>query len=351
MGVKQERFGMLPDGRVADLFTLENSNGMRAVITNAAAAIVSIFVPDRNGKMDDVVLGYSSPDKYWSKGAYHGAVVGRVANRIEDAVFTMDGKTYRLKPNFQGRHMIHGGEVGLDNKLYRAEITGDAELTLTCTLPDGEDGFPGNVDVKVTYQLRDDNGLAIHYRAVPDAKTPINLINHAYFNLSGHDAGSILNHQLRILAETYNPLAENGMVYGVSTPVDGPMDFRQFKEIGRDIRERCTQLKIAGGYDHNYELGINGGEIKLAAQVIDDASGRMMEVLTNSPGILFYSGNSLAEHPVSGKTGRPYQKWDGFCLETNFPPNALKYPTLPQPVFCPECPFDYRTVYRFGIAK
>lgn len=348
MSVFSEKFGTLPDGREATLFTLTNQSGMKVKITNVAAAIVSILVPDSHGKLDDVVLGYDHAKDYLSKGPYHGAVVGRVANRIEDAVFTLNGKLYKLSVNHKGKHMLHGGEIGLDSKLYDAKIQPDNTLALHTVLPDGEDGFPGNISLTVIYQLSEDNGLSIHYLATTDADTPINLTNHSYFNLRGHDAGSILDHQLQIFSREYTPLDKNGMVCGVVAPTKGTMDFSAMKPIGRDIDADCEQLKIAGGYDHNYILPTFRKALVLAAWAEEETSGRFMQVYTNSPAVLLYTGNYLEESPIPGKGGVEYHARGGFCLETNFYPNALKYPQFPQPVLRAGETYDYTTIFRFG---
>ncbi|MEG2570555.1 MAG: aldose epimerase family protein [Clostridia bacterium] len=327
------------------IYTLKNKSGMTVCLTNAAAAIQSIMVPGRDGSFIDVVLGYNDAQSYFSKGAYHGAVIGRVANRIEDARFTLNGREYITAKNMDNRHTLHGGTVGLDSKTYTASVTADS-VAFSTTLPDGEDGFPGNVAITVTYSLTDDNRLSIHYEAESDADTPINLTNHAYFNLAG--AGSILPQRLMINSDFYYPLGANGMVMGEHAPVRGTMDFRTPKAIGRDIESDCEQLKIAGGYDHNFELAVKGNSLSLAAQAWDDDSGRTMRVFTNMPGVLFYSGNALASHPVHGKGNRAYRAREGFCLETNFCPNALRFPNLPQPILRVGEKYDYTTVLEFA---
>lgn len=346
--IREERFGILSDGREVKLFTLENKNGYRVAITNAAAAIQAIYTPDRNGNCADIVLGYDKPEHYFSKGAYHGAVVGRVANRIEDARFTLNGQEYILKPNFDGRHMLHGGEIGLDSKLYDTEIKDDT-LILKTIMPNGEDGFPGNVDLAVIYQLDDDNRLITHYIATSDEDTPLNLINHTYFNLAGHTTGDVLNQKLLINANEYYPLGNNGMVTGEIAPVRGTIDFRKAKTIGQDINKDCTQLNIACGYDHNYDLPGDGKKLVFAAQVWDEKSSRTMKIFTDMPGILFYSGNHLQTHPIQGKNGAHYKARNGFCLETNFCPNALKFPHLKQPILRKGEVYDHSTIYQFGI--
>lgn len=340
-------FGALPDGREATLFILKNRSGAGAVVTNLGAAIVSIIVPDRRGDLDDVVLGYDCAEKYMTKGSYQGVTVGRVANRIEDARFVLNGKEYLLKPNHNVTHFLHGGEFGLDTKLFDAEIQGDT-VSMTTVLPDGEDGFPGNVTITVKYRFDDKNRLHIEHVATSDADTPLNLTNHAYYNLGGQDSGTILDHELQIFAEEYYPLGENGMVTGVCAPVRGTMDFRRPKAIGMDIEKECLQLQIASGYDHNYRLQ-DGDDMVFAAQARDPKSGRVMRVYTDMPGVLFYSGNYLEEHQVAGKLGRIYHKREGFCLETNFCPNALRFPEIKQPILRAGEEYRHKTVYEFDV--
>lgn len=346
--METKSFGRLKDGREAALFIMINESGAGVAVTNVGASIVSIAVPDRAGKLGDVVLGYGAAEPYTSKGAYHGATVGRVANRIEDARFTLNGREYQLKPNMDGGHFLHGGEFGLDTKLFSAEITADDTVRMTTVSPDGEDGFPGNLTVTVTYRFDRKNRLHIEHSAVSDADTPVNLTNHAYFNLSGQGVGTIENHELQIFSDYYYPLGANGMVTGETAPVDGVMDFRVSKRIGEDIARDDAQLAIAGGYDHNYFLQ-NGADMMLAARAYDPESGRVMRVYTDMPGILFYSGNALEGAPTVGKCGRAYRKREGFCLESNFCPNALRFPQLKQPILRAGERYLHKTVYEFDV--
>ncbi|MBE6915402.1 MAG: galactose mutarotase [Ruminococcaceae bacterium] len=347
---KTKPFGVLPNGQTGELYEIKNNQGLCVHITNVAAAIVSIFAPDKDGNISDVVLGYDNAADYLSKGPYHGACVGRVANRIENSVFELDGKTYHLTPNYQGKHVLHGGEWGLDHHVFEVSEYAENSVCLETVMTDGEDGFPGNVRLKVIYTVNENNGLSIRYLATSDADTVLNLTNHAYFNLRGESAGSAMGHKLQIFSDEYMPLDEDGMVYGEILSVDPIMDFRTGKEILRDINEDHPQLKIANGYDHNFVLHPNGKELVLAARAEDPESGRVMEVLTNMPGVLLYTGNFLADHTVAGKDGRFYGKREGFCLETNFPPNALKYPNFVQPILKAGEMYDFETIYRFTTA-
>ncbi len=341
-------FGALPNGECGYAYEIKNSKGMTVRICNVAAAIVSVFVPDKNGNTEDVILGYRNAADYLSKGPYHGACIGRVANRIEDSVFTLNGKTYHLEPNHKEKHVLHGGLHGLDNHVFDiVALTGNS-VTLETEMKDGEDGFPGNVSLSVTYTVTEDNALSIVYRATSDADTVLNLTNHAYFNLAGQGSGTMLNHELQIFADEYLPLNEIGMVYDEVLPVDSVMDFREAKAIGRDIGEDHPQLKIATGYDHNYILKLNENGLTHAAHVFEPESGRMMDVYTDMPGILLYSGNYLENHDVVGKDGRLYKMREGFCLETNYYPNALKYPQYPQPILRAGAEYKHETVYKFS---
>jgi len=351
VSIKKELFGKLDDGRTSFIFTLKNKNGMEVKICDVAAAIVSIIVPDKNGNMDDIVLSYDKPEYYRTKGAYLGAVVGRVANRIENSVFTLNGKEYKLPPNYQEIHMLHGGAIGIDSKLFDSSINDEENsVTLRCILPDGEDGFPGNVNVAITYQLSDDNALRLDYVCTSDADTPLNLTNHSYFNLCGHDSGKdILDHKLQLFTKQFTPVKANGMVDGTIQETVGAMDFSAMKKIGRDINSGCEQIEITCGYDHNFVLPTFNKALALAAMVEEDTTGRFMQVYTNSPGILFYSGNYLEDNKTPGKTGKCYVYRTGLCLETGFYPNALKYPNYPQPLLRKGDTFDYTTVFRFGV--
>ncbi len=344
---KTKPFGRLPNGQMGELYEIRNQHGVCARIANVGAAIVSLFVQDRDGNFSDVVLGYENAADYLSKGPYHGVCVGRVANRIENAVFELYGNVYHLTPNYQEKHVLHGGVHGLDNHVFEVLEHTESMLVLNTVLHDWEDGFPGNIKLKVIYTITDDNGLSIHYLATSDADTVLNLTNHAYFNLHGENSGSAMEQTLQIFADEYMPLSENGMVYGEILPVDRVMDFRDGKTLAQDIEQNHPQLKIAGGYDHNFVLNPKGKELVLAARAEDSATGRVMEVLTNLPGILLYTGNFLADHNVPGKGGRFYGKREGFCLETNFPPNALKHPNFVQPILNAGETYDFETVYRF----
>ena len=340
-------FGVLPGGIEGKLYRIKNQAGIKVMISNVAAAIVSIFAPDRDGNCADIVLGYGCAKDYLSKGPYHGACIGRIANRIENATFTLNGIVYHLPPNYQEKHVLHGGFYGLDSHVFDLVSHTKNSLCLETVMEDGEDGFSGNVKLQVTYTIREDNGLSIRYYAVSDADTVLNLTNHAYFNLAGEDSGCAMNQMLQIFSNEYLPLDEDGMVCGLVSPVDRVMDFRTGKPIIRDLDTGHPQIQIGNGYDHTYILKQDGKNLVFAARAIDELSGRVMEVHTNMPSVLLYTGNFLGEHYVPGKNGRHYQNREGFCLETGFYPNALRYPQFPQPILRAGEIYDYETVYRF----
>ncbi len=333
-----------------ELFTLRNKNGMTVTITGPGASIVSLIVPDKNGNARDVMLGYANAEDYLKPGPNHGAICGRVANRIENAEFTLNGKVYKTSVNYKDMHTLHGGaDEPLARKVFKYKASTDNSVTLTTLLPDGENGFPGNMTVDVTYILSDENGLKISYIAECDADTVINLTNHAYFNLRGHASGDIHDHVMTMYSDTYAPLAENGMVYGVLAPLPEEFDFRTPKAIGKDIDNDHPQLKLTGGYDHAWTVRNNGKELVTCTEVYCPESGINMAVKTNSPTILLYTGNNLPGVDYPAKDGAAYGKRGALCLETGFYPNALRFPQFNQGYLkCGE-KFDYETEYVFSV--
>ncbi len=333
-----------------ELFTLKNKNGMQADIISVGASIVNLFVPDKDGKVRDVVLGYANGEDYLKPGPNHGAVCGRVANRIENAEFELNGKTIKVPANMKGIHMLHGGaDEPLARRIFTEKEHTENSVTLTALLPDGENGFPGNMTVDVTYTLSDNNGLKLSYIASCDADTVINLTNHAYFNLRGHAAGSIHDHIMTMYADTYAPQAPHGMVYGVLHPLPEEFDFRAPKEIGRDIDNDHEQLKLAGGYDHAWTVRNNGRELVTCTEVYCPESGINMTVKTNSPTVLLYTGNSLPGVDYPAKGGATYERRGALCLETGFYPNCLKFPQFMQGYLKKDEVFDYETEYVFDV--
>lgn len=333
-----------------ELFTLKNKNGMQADILSVGASIVNLIVPDKDGKFRDVMLGYANGEDYRKPGPNHGAVCGRVANRIENAEFEMNGKIYKTSVNMNGQHTIHGGgEEQLARRVFTLKASTDNSVTLTCLLPDGENGFPGNMTVDVTYTLSDENGLKISYLASADADTVINLTNHAYFNLRGHASGDVHDHIMTMYADTYAPQNDNKMVFGALHPLPEEFDFRAPKAFGVDIDKDHKQLGLAGGYDHAWTVRNDGKNMVKCTEVYCPESGINMSVLTNSPTILLYTGNGLPGVDYPAKDGATYARRGAFCLETGFYPNCLKFPQFNQGFLKLGEVFDYETEYVFDV--
>ena len=336
-----------------DLYTLTNGNGMEVRVTNYGACLMSVKVPDRNGQFADVLLGFDRPDDYErSNKPYLGAIVGRYANRIARGEFTLNGTMYRLSVN-EGESQLHGGIGGFDKVLWRAtpaETAGrTSSLTLTHLSPDGDQGYPGNLQAKVTYIVNNENGLEIHYEASTDKPTVVNLTNHAYFNLANGGRGPILDHVLMVAGSRYTPINNAGIPTGEIATVRGtPFDFTTPSPIGTRINEPDQQLANGLGYDHNWVLDKGGAELSLAATVHDPVSGRFLEVLTTQPGVQFYSGNQL-NGSIAGKQGIAYQARSGLCLETQHFPDSPNHPAFPSTVLNPGEIYSQITVYRFSV--
>lgn len=349
MSITKNYFGTLTDGTEVDIFTLTNSKNISVDITNFGGIIVSILVPDKNGKVADVALGYRNLDKYIDNDGYIGALVGRHANRIEDASFELNGKVYELVKN-DGRNHLHGGNIGLHNVVWKAEISsqnGIEKLVLTHTSPDGEENYPGKLDVTVEYSLTEENELKIDYTAVSDKDTVVNLTNHAYFNLAGHNSGEATKHQLFINADKFTPVNDECLPNGEIKSVKGSvMDFTKMRCIADDINSTDEQIVNGKGYDHNWVLNTKGDINELAAELYDPESGRAMEVYTTKPGIQFYSGNHLSEKLV-GKDDTVYDTRTGLCLETQYFPNAMKHKNFPSPILKANEKYHHITVYKF----
>ena len=342
MTFETKPFGTTKDGRSVTAWTLSNDGGMRATILDYGATIQSLVVPDVTGRPVDVVLGYSTIGEYEAHSGYLGAVVGRVGNRIGRGEFALNGKEYRLATNDRGNH-LHGGLCGFDKKIWRARINGD-ELVLDLTSFDGEEGYPGNLQVSVRYRVDEDNTLRITYDAVSDADTPVNLTNHAYFNLSG--GGTVLGHELQIFADHFLEADENCLPTGRLMYVGGtPFDFRESKEVGLDIAEDCEQLRRGNGYDHNFCLS-DEGLWKRAAYLRCRQTGIEMACLTTQPGVQFYTANGLSER--MGKKSRMGIR-DGLCLETQIWPDAMHHPDFPSAVLKAGEAWHSQTAYKFGI--
>jgi aldose 1-epimerase len=352
--VAVERFGTLPDGRIVQRYTLTNASGMRVRAIDYGGIILSIEVPDRGGNLGDIALGYDDLGSYLDETPYFGAIIGRYGNRIGGARFELDGNRYALAAN-DGANHLHGGEVGFDKVLWESEPfeqSDRAGIVFRYTSPDGEEGYPGELDVRVTYTLTDEDELVFDYTATTTAPTPVNLTQHTYFNLAGHAGGDILAHQLMLNASRFTPVDETLIPTGELAPVDGtPFDFREPLAIGLRIDRSDEQLGYGGGYDHNFVIDrgdAGDGELVLAAAVYEPTTGRSMEVLTTEPGIQLYSGNFL-DGSLTGKSGVAYQHRTGFCLETQHYPDSPNKPEFPSTILRPGEAYESRTVYRFGV--
>ncbi len=350
MKITQKSFGKTVRGDEATLYTLTNGNGMKVSFTNYGANIVSIVVPDSKGNFADVNLGFENLAGYEENPPGFGSFIGRHANRIGDARFELNGKVYELDKN-DGKNNLHGGFVGYNKFIYETEVYEDddiASIEFSRLSPHMEQGFPGNLDVSVTYSLTEANELVIEYLAVSDRDTIVNLTNHAYFNLAGHDSGSILDHKVWIKANQFTPTTPDLIPTGEFRDVTGtPMDFRTLKPIGQDIDSDYEPLVLAGGYDHNYVLDISGTQVEKVAELVDDKSGRRMEVYTDLPGIQLYTGNML--RPVNNsKNGAVYEKRYGVCFETQFFPNSINIKEFPSCMLKAGKEFDSVTIYKFS---
>ena len=340
------------------IYTLKNKNGMQIGVTNYGAIITSIIVADRDGKMEDIALGYSRVEDYINAvdKPYFGAVVGRYGNRIAKGKFTIDGQEYSLATN-NGVNHLHGGVIGFDKVVWDSKpISGNgfSGVELGYLAKDREEGYPGNLQIKVTYKLTDDNEILVQYHATTDKATPVNLTQHTYFNLAGEGNGTILDHQLHLNADHYTPVDEGLIPTGeIAAVKDTPFDFTtahpQSKAIGRDIGQENEQLKFGLGYDHNFVLNKEGkqGQMTLAATVYEPTSGRFMETFTEEPGIQFYCGNFL-DGRLLGKAGKPYIYRSGFVLETQHYPDSPNQKNFPSTILQPGETYSTKTIYRFS---
>lgn len=345
-----QAFGKMPGGEEVSLYTLKNSKGMEAAITNYGGIVVSLKVPARGGAAADVVLGFDTLDGYLKDHPYFGAIIGRYGNRIAKGLFTLNGTQYKLARN-NGENSLHGGLKGFDKQLWTGKAgssTDGPSVELTYVSKDGEEGYPGTLSAKVVYTLTESNELRIDYSATTDKDTVVNLTNHSYFNLAGQGEGTIPGHELMLAADRFTPVDSGLIPTGELRPVEGtPFDFRKPTAIGARIEQDDEQLKLGKGYDHNFVLASGGGALALAARVTDPKSGRVMEVLTTEPGIQFYTGNFL-DGSVIGKGGKAYAHRYGFCLETQHFPDSPNQPKFPSTVLKPGAEYRTSTVYRFS---
>ena len=339
-------------GKPIEMVTLKNNHGMEVQAITYGAIITSIKVPDRSGTIADVALGFDAPDTYWAEPTppFFGAVVGRYGNRIAKGKFTLDGKTYSLAIN-NAPNTLHGGNKGFDKQVWNVAIKEDAagsSAIFSRTSPDGEEGYPGTLQARVTYTLTEKNELIVDYHATSDKATPVNLTQHTYFNLAGEGSGTILDHELTIDAERYTPVDETLIPTGELALVQGtPFDFRKATAIGARIAESHPQLKNGKGYDHNWVLNRGGAALHHAAQLRDPKSGRTLDVATTEPGLQFYSGNFL-DGTIKGKGGKPYVLRSGLCLETQHYPDSPNKPLFPSTILQPGKTYESRTVFTFS---
>jgi aldose 1-epimerase len=340
-------FGKTLDGVPVQIYTLTNKNGLEARITNYGGIVVSLQAPDRNGTMADVILGFETLHDYLtSPSPYFGALVGRYGNRIGHARFTLDGVEYKLAAN-NGQNSLHGGVHGFNKAVWTPRELPDGGLELTYLSKDGEEGYPGSLKVIVTYRLTDANELKIDYAATTDKDTVLNLTNHAYFNLKGAGNGDILGHVVTLNADRFTPVDAGLIPTGELRAVSGtPFDFRKATAVGARIEQNDEQLKLGKGYDHNWVLNKDGAAPSLAARVEEPSSGRVLEAFTDQPGVQFYTGNSL-DGSIKGKSGKPYGRFSGLCLETQHFPDSPNKPGFPSTELKPGQTFHSTTIYRF----
>ncbi len=336
------------DGKPVNYYSLENKNGVKVEFSNYGATIIGIHTPDKNGLSENIVLGYDSIGGYYNGTSYFGCVVGRFANRIAKGKFTIDGKEYTAPIN-NGQNTLHGGVKSIDKQVWDARVINDG-IVFSIKVKDGENGYPGELRLKVTYSLREDNSLVIDYQATTDKTTVINVTNHAYFNLAAKQDQTILSHNLMLNASKFTPVDSTLIPSGEQADVaNTPFDFTASKKMGKDIAVANEQLLFGKGYDHNFVLNEGSEKIKLAAIVTEENSGRKMEVFTTQPGIQFYSGNFL--DGVEKAHGKAYQFRTGFCLETQHFPDSPNQPSFPSTLLKAGEKFESQTIYKFSTLK
>ena len=348
MIVIKESWGTSPCGKEIFLYTIQNESGAFVRLSSVGAGIVGIAVPDKEGKLADVVLGYPDANSYFADGPCAGKVPGRFANRIALGKFTLDGVEYTLPVN-NGPNHLHGGPQGFQNQVWDSRIANDA-VEFMYFSEDGEAGYPGNLKVVARYEWSEDNALKLYLTARTDKKTVVNLTNHAYFNLNGEGNGDILGHELKLNASVYLPTDETLIPVGEADPVAGtPMDFQEFKKIGAEIKEDFPALKYGKGYDNCWMInGYEPGQLQSAAKLYSPQSGRMLEVLTTQPAVQIYTGNWLAGCPV-GKCGRSYFDYEGVAIECQHCPDSPNKPEYPSTVLCPEDNFEEAIIWQFSV--
>lgn len=350
MGIEMSSFGRDLDGNTVRLFTISNSNGLTAKITNFGAVLVSLLVPDKNGKIDDVVLGFDTLEKYFNNDVcYFGSTIGRNSNRIKNANFVLNGVTYNLDKNERGKNDLHSGFRPYNNRLWDYSINEENNsVSFTLLSPDMDQGFPGEFNISVTYSLDNDNNLKIEYTGVSSKDTIANMTNHSYFNLSGHNSGTAINQELYINADKYVEVDDELIPTGLLKDVENtPMDFRKPTKIGLRINDNFKQFEYTGGYDHSFVVNKSNPGIEKIAVLSDKQSGRTMEVYTDSVGVQFYSGNFIENNKILGKENCSYKNRCGICLETGFLPDSMNQPSFGSPVLKAGNTYNTTTIYKF----
>lgn len=349
LGITKASYGEV-DGKAVDLYTLTNANGLEMTVTNYGGIAVSLMVPDKEGKMGDIVLGYNELEGYVKNNPYFGCIVGRYGNRIGQAKFSIEGQEYTLAQN-NGENSLHGGVKGFDKVVWDAKaIEGDESVAVEFKYlsKDGEEGFPGNLDATVTYTLTNDDEFRIDYAATTDKTTVVNLTHHSYWNLAGEGTGDILGHEIMINADNFTPVDAGLIPTGIASIEGTPFDFRTPTAIGARIDNNDEQLKFGSGYDHNWVLNKEqAGAMTLAASAYEPNTGRFMEVFTTEPGIQFYTGNFL-DGSIIGKSGKAYEFRNGFCLETQHYPDSPNKPDFPSVILKPGEEYKTTTIYKFS---
>lgn len=345
MSVTKTLFDLMPDGSEVYLYTIENNNGVSAGIITRGATLQSFNCPDKDGKMGDIIMGFDKVADHIKSGTYTGNIIGQYANRICGGKFSVGGKEYQVTQNEKGKTCLHGGGE-FNSALWKAIIVDDDAVEFSYFSADGNEGFPGNLDVKVTYVLTDRNELEVHYNAVTDTDTIINMTNHAYFNLGTIENGDVLDHELQLFCDAFTPTDADSIPTGEIRSVEGTaFDFRQPKKIGKDIKSDDEQLIMCRGYDHNFCVNGKNGKLRPVARVTDEKSGRKLEVFSDLPGVQLYTGNFI-DGTETGKGGVVLNQHYGFCLETQYYPDTPNQPSFPQCTFKKGEAFKSLTVFK-----
>lgn len=352
MNIQKESFGVTREGLQVSRYVLNNGNGMEVHFTDYGANIIKIIVADKDGHLDDIALGYDSISDYEDNNPGFGSFIGRHANRIKDGTFELNNLIYKLEKN-DGNNNLHGGDIGYNKVVYNVatfKVEDTISIEFSRVSPDMEQGFPGNLDIKVRYTITKDNSLTINYNAISDQDTVVNLTNHSYFNLSGHNSGSVLEQKVWIKSDSFTPTDDELIPTGeVADVTNTPMDFRELKALGRDIEADYKPLLFAGGYDHNYILKKETSQVEKVATLVDDKTSRVMDVYTDMPGMQLYTGNFIDNE--RGKKGIIYKKRDGVCFETQYYPNSVNIPEFPSSILKGGEEYKSTTIYKFSIKE